>query len=142
MLDHVFSGTCAPDRGGNGVTCGGFRHPPAVSARDASDRDQRRARTALVRNALVDTGSELSWLPEDVRKSIGVDVFKEGERFVMANGRTIRRDVGIAVLRAATFKTVDEVVLAHPGDMVLLGARTIEGFNASGGASASSPRDR
>ena len=28
------------------------------------------------------------------------------------------------------FQTVDEVVFAEPGDQLLLGARTLEGFNA------------
>jgi hypothetical protein len=28
------------------------------------------------------------------------------------------------------FETVDEVVFAHPGDMSLLGTRTMEGFGA------------
>ena len=48
----------------------------------------------------------------------------------MANGQEITRDVGIAVIRCGDFKTVDEVVIARPADLVLLGARTLEGFNA------------
>ena len=32
------------------------------------------------------------------------------------------------MLRAEGFETIDEVVFAEPGDMVLLGIRTIEGF--------------
>ena len=38
---------------------------------------------------------------------------------------------GIAVIRSGEFKTVDEVVFGRPGDLALLGARTLEGFNAS-----------
>ncbi len=94
-------------------------------------RPGQRARVALVKGVLVDTGSELSWLPERLLSSIGVQVFKKNQPFVMANGSTIRRDVGIAVLGSGTFKTVDEVVMAKPGDQNLLGARTLEGFNAS-----------
>ena len=50
--------------------------------------------------------------------------------FVMANGARITRDVGYAYLRSSGFETVDEVVFARPGDLRLLGARTIEGFAA------------
>ena len=93
-------------------------------------RPGRRSRRLAVPRVLVDTGAELSWLPEGVLRAIGVEILKPGERFVTADGREIRRDVAIAVLRAGGFTTVDEVVLARPGDLSLLGARTIEGFNA------------
>jgi predicted aspartyl protease len=48
----------------------------------------------------------------------------------MANGETIVRDVGYAIIRSGDFETIDEVVFALEGDLQLLGARTIEGFNA------------
>ncbi len=37
--------------------------------------------------------------------------------------------MGYAIVHAAGTRTSDEVVFAKPGDMVLLGARTIEGMN-------------
>ena len=40
----------------------------------------------------------------------------------------IERQVGYAILRSEGFETIDEVVFAEPGDMTLLGVRTIEGF--------------
>ncbi|MCJ7784773.1 MAG: hypothetical protein MUP41_12640 [Desulfobacterales bacterium] len=40
----------------------------------------------------------------------------------------VSRDVGYAILRAEGFETIDEVVFAEPGDMNLLGVRTLEGF--------------
>jgi hypothetical protein len=39
--------------------------------------------------------------------------------------------VGYVIIQCDQFQTVDEVVFAEPGDMSLLGARTLEGFNAS-----------
>jgi len=51
-----------------------------------------------------------------------VDVFKRDQRFVMANGLEITRDVGFAVIRSGDFKTVDEVVFGRTGDLALLGA--------------------
>jgi len=40
----------------------------------------------------------------------------------------VARETGYAILVAEGFETVDEVVFAEPGDMTLLGVRTIEGF--------------
>ncbi len=48
---------------------------------------------------------------------------------MMANGEVVTRSVGFAILRAAGTFTIDEVVFAEPGDLVLLGARTLEGLN-------------
>jgi hypothetical protein len=38
------------------------------------------------------------------------------------------RDVGFCILESEGFVTNDEVVFAQPGDMHLLGVRTLEGF--------------
>jgi predicted aspartyl protease len=64
-----------------------------------------------------------------VLKSIGVKPRKKDVTFVMANGQTITRNVGFAVLRIDEYFTVDEVVFAQEGDLCLLGARTLEGMN-------------
>ena len=77
--------------------------------------------------ALVDSGSELSWLPADVLQAIGVTQVRT-RSFQTATGQTITRPVGYAILRAEGFETIDEVVLAEPGDATLLGVRTLEGF--------------
>jgi predicted aspartyl protease len=79
---------------------------------------------------IVDTGSEVTWIREDIVRRAGVSVRKARERFEMANGDEIARDVGYAVIRAQGFETIDEVVFAHDTDLQLLGARTIEGFHA------------
>lgn len=47
----------------------------------------------------------------------------------MANGQTVTRDIGFAVLRVNGSFTIDEVVFAQRGDLRLLGARTLEGMN-------------
>ncbi len=54
---------------------------------------------------------------------------KKDLRFVRANGEMITRSVGFAVLRVDKNFTIDEVVFAEPGDLMLLGARTLEGLN-------------
>lgn len=77
--------------------------------------------------ALVDTGSELTWLPPDTLGRIGITPRRK-RSFHTATKQTIQRDVGYAILRAEGYETTDEVVFAEPGDMTLLGVRTLEGF--------------
>jgi len=77
--------------------------------------------------ALVDTGSELSWLPREVLKSIGITPRRK-RAFALANQRMVEREVGYVILSAEGYETNDEVVFAEPGDMTILGVRTIEGF--------------
>jgi predicted aspartyl protease len=49
--------------------------------------------------------------------------------FVLANGPQVTRSVGFAIVRIGKHFTIDEVVFAEPGDLALLGARTLEGLN-------------
>lgn len=62
---------------------------------------------------------------------IGVNREKKDVSFMMANGQEITRTVGFVIIRVDKYFTVDEVVFGEPGDQSLLGARTLEGFNAS-----------
>jgi predicted aspartyl protease len=84
-----------------------------------------------VRDAIVDTGSEYSWFPEDMLTQAGIAVRKKDIPFVMANGQRITRDVGYVLIRCKGFETVDEVVFAREDDLTLLGSRTLEGFAAA-----------
>ena len=86
--------------------------------------------SAEVDELLVDTGSEYTWLPQGVLSKIGVSVRKPNQRFTMANGEIIVRDIGYALLKVDGFETVDEVVFGHADDLNLLGSRTLEGFGA------------
>jgi predicted aspartyl protease len=79
---------------------------------------------------IVDTGAEVTWVSGTLLRQAGVTVRKPRQKFEMANGETIVRDVGYAVIRAQGFETVDEVVFAAESDLNLLGSRTLEGFNA------------
>jgi clan AA aspartic protease len=88
-------------------------------------QDQQQT-TAAVR-ALVDTGSELTWLPADVLTAAGIKPVRQ-RSFATATSQVVQRDVGYAILRAESFETIDEVVFGQPGDCNLLGVRTIEGF--------------
>jgi predicted aspartyl protease len=88
-----------------------------------------RSRSVRIPKLLVDTGSEYTWIPVARLEKIGVVREKKDLQFVMANGEVITRSVGFAILRVAGTFTIDEVVFAEPGDLVLLGARTLEGLN-------------
>jgi len=79
---------------------------------------------------LVDTGAEYTWVPATVLRGLGIQPVKKDLVFQMANGQTITRSIGFAFLRSGEFFTVDEVVFGEPGDLTLLGARTLEGFGA------------
>ena len=89
-----------------------------------------RQKSAAVPKLLVDTGSDYTWLPAKVLEKIGVKREKKDVVMTMANGQTISRNVGFVIVRAGEFFTVDEVVFAESDDLLLLGARTLEVFNA------------
>ena len=85
-----------------------------------------RAKSTIVSRLLVDTGSEYTWIPTSVLEKIDIQIEKKDLRFVMANGQQITRSVGFAIIRHDKFFTIDEVVFAEKGDLLLLGARTLE----------------
>ena len=82
----------------------------------------------LLHQVLVDTGAELSWAPAAVLESLGIEPVKR-IRFQQANGTVLERPVGFAILHAAGAFTSDEIVFGEPNDLILLGARTLEGMN-------------
>jgi predicted aspartyl protease len=81
-----------------------------------------------VQSALVDTGAELSWFPSDILESLGIERYTQW-RFRQADGTVLERWVGPAFLHVAGKRTTDDVVFADPGDMTLLGSRSLEGLN-------------
>ncbi len=96
----------------------------SIEIESAEHRGARRTLTGV----LVDTGAELSWVPAAVLESLGVARDKR-LRFRQANGTVLERWIGFAVVHAGGTRTVDEVVFGEPGDMLLLGARSLEGLN-------------
>lgn len=82
----------------------------------------------VVRSVLVDTGAELSWIPAKVLESLGIERYKSA-RFRQASGGVVERWIGMAVMHVAGQRTVDDVVFGEPNDLVILGARTLEGLN-------------
>lgn len=99
----------------------------SVACRIENQRD--RARSVRVPAVMVDTGSELTWIDRRSLERVGVAPEKKNRRFLTADGREIARSIGFAVIRVGRAFTTDEVVFAQPGDLQLLGARTLEGLN-------------
>jgi hypothetical protein len=79
-------------------------------------------------DVLVDTGAELSWFPSGTLEALGIERRKQA-RFRQANGTVLTRWTGAASLYVGDRWTVDEVVFGKPGDLVILGARSLEGLN-------------
>jgi clan AA aspartic protease len=82
----------------------------------------------VVSSALVDTGAELSWVPKDVLESLDVERNRK-LRFRQADGTVLERWTGIVIINVGGKRTGDDVVFGEPGDLVLLGSRTLEGLN-------------
>lgn len=81
-----------------------------------------------VHSLLVDTGSELTWVPAPLLESLGIVRVKRLS-FRQATGQIVERWTGGATVFAAGTLTLDDVVFGEPGDQSLLGARTLEGLN-------------
>lgn len=93
-----------------------------IAPLDASD-----ARATLL-NVMVDTGSEYSWAPARLLMDLGVTPVRV-DRFQTANGEILERPVGFALLYVAGRHAPAVVAFAQPGDMILLGAQSLEGLN-------------
>ncbi len=89
----------------------------------------QRSRFAIVRKILVDTGSEYTWIPEATLERLGIAREKKDIIFVMANGVQVTRGVGFGIVRVDGYFTIDEIVFAEKGDLLFLGARSLEGLN-------------
>jgi predicted aspartyl protease len=77
---------------------------------------------------IVDTGSEYTWVPASLLEELGI-ARKRHQRFRLADGSVIERDLGYAIVHAGGTEAPDLVVFAEPSDAVLLGAHSIEGMN-------------
>ena len=94
----------------------------------AIEHPARRGSFAELRDVMVDTGSEYTWMPRALLESLGLQP-ERVVRFVTADGRHIEREVCFANVYAGGASAPDIVVFAAPQDMVLLGAHSLEGLN-------------
>ena len=69
-----------------------------------------------------------SWVPAAVLESLGVERNNQW-RFRQADGTILERWTGTVVVAVGGRRVGDEVVFGEPGDLALLGSRTLEGLN-------------
>ena len=81
----------------------------------------------LITDVLVDTGAELSWVPADLLDELGIERY--ARHFRQADGTILVRWAGPAFLHVEGKRATDDVVFGEPGDLILLGAHTLEGLN-------------
>ena len=77
--------------------------------------------------AVVDTGAFYSWIPTSTLRELGAT--PEAKRsFVLADGRTIERDVAQVLVRLDGQETYTWCVFGDEGTEPLIGAYTLEGL--------------
>ena len=74
---------------------------------------------------LVDTGAYFSVIPADILRKAGI-LPRDTQKFTLANGHTIVREVGDAVFQIGKHKGASPVVFGHKGDKMLLGVVALE----------------
>ena len=79
-------------------------------------------------DVLVDTGAEATWMPRALLESLGIAA-ERTELYQMADGTVLQRQVGYAIVHAGGKATNDDVVFAELTDLLILGARSLEGLN-------------
>ena len=87
-----------------------------------------RGRVAQIENVLVDTGSEFTWIPAHVLSDVAIQP-ERTQRFRLADGSVVERDIGFAIVHAAGTSGVDLVVFGRDTDATLIGAHCLEGLN-------------
>lgn len=81
-----------------------------------------------LRDVMVDTVSEYTWLPRALLEEIGVAPVRS-ERFETADRRVLVREIGFAMVFAGGRSSPTIVAFAGDDDMVLLGALALDGLN-------------
>ena len=79
------------------------------------------------RQCWVDTGA-LSWVPAEALESLGIERYTKWH-FRHADGTILERWAGATFVHVDGKRATDDVVFGEPGDLVLLGAHTLEGLN-------------
>ena len=87
-----------------------------------------RGSVVTLRDVMVDTGSEYTWVPASLLEQLGIMAEREA-RFETADGRAITRPIGYAIVHAESTSAPDIVVFGQEGDTTLLGCRALEGLN-------------
>ena len=88
----------------------------------------QRGRVQELADTLVASQSAFTWIPRGVLDSLGIKPERRGS-LIGADGRKVDRDIGHAIVHACGVATADCVVFAESEDVILLGARSLDGLN-------------
>jgi predicted aspartyl protease len=89
---------------------------------------EHRGYLVALRDVVVDHDAALSWIPSNVLDELGIPREKR-RQFRQSDGTTVSRSSGYVIVHVAGTETSDEVIFGESGDVVLLGARSLEGLN-------------
>ncbi|NIM50078.1 MAG: hypothetical protein GTN62_07045 [Gemmatimonadales bacterium] len=92
------------------------------------ENPMRPGKLCALRSVLVHTGAELSWIPAELLESLGIERYSRW-RFRQADGTILERWTGSAFVHLGGKRATDDVVFGEPGDLAVLGARSLEGLN-------------
>ena len=87
-----------------------------------------RKKSVAVPKILVDSDAMFTRVNGKTLKKIGLDQ-ETNCTFINVSGRETTRTIGYAIIGVGDAETIDEVVFGEPGDLEILGARTLEGMN-------------
>lgn len=74
---------------------------------------------------LVDTGSTLTWIPEELAVRLSIEPTGRA-LFETADGRTLERPIGDALVECTNSRGFVGIVFARPGDTPVLGVTALE----------------
>jgi predicted aspartyl protease len=77
-------------------------------------------------DAVVDTGERFSWISRARLERLGVRPARRTSRVI--EGRVVEREMACVYIAAGGFSAPDLVGMAGPGEIEVLGTRTIEGM--------------
>jgi clan AA aspartic protease len=82
---------------------------------------------SIVVDFLVDSGAVYSVVPRKVLKKLDIKP-ERTQRFFLADGEAIERQVGIAMFEYEGHRAAAHVIFGEENDSALMGATTLEGF--------------
>ena len=88
-------------------------------------KESRRARRKAIVNFLIDSGAVYSLVPSATLRKLGLRPHREVD-FTLADGTTIRRQVGDAYFELKGEGGASPVIFGEEGDKPLLGATTLQ----------------
>lgn len=97
----------------------------AVDAALEKQRESSRELRTIALEFLVDSGATFSVVPKPILEDLNIMVRSE-RRFLLANGGTVKRNMGVALFRYGTVEAVSNVIFGAQSDSTLLGAHTLE----------------